>query len=443
MSTQTEHAPTASTPLKAPKRSWGNLATLIGVTVVDNTEAGLINILFPAISKAFGLDTGHLGTIAAASKIVLVPFSPIWVWAATKIGRKQVLAINAALAGVFGILGGFSNGFLGIVLWNTLLAIALAGSGPLVNAIISDSFPDKQRAKAVSSFYGAITLIGAFLAPVVGSLSKIEDGWRIGYWSVGALCFVGAIIVMVAFKDPGVGASDAAAAGGRAVRTSKPSLREVLGLFRIPSFSIMLGSRLLSGHLLIAIFSVQFIVMSRGFDNAVASVVMLAFGVGYFAGSLLSGVIMGILDRTMPHRGRVFFLQFAQVFFAIAAFISTQFDFGNKNILIYAVLWAIMGSAQGLNPGINRPIIMSVIAPHLRGQAFAIYINIFETIGWALFALGAGFLIRKNGFESVFLIVLVGLMLCNALFLSLLHLTYKKDVQRAETIALLNETSAA
>jgi hypothetical protein len=70
---------------------------------------------------------------------------------------------------------------------------------------------------------------------------------------------------------------------------------------------------------------------------------------------------------------------------------------------------------------------MSVVLPELRGQAFAIFLTFFETIGWALFSLGAGLLAESLGIQQVFLWILVGLMLVNALVLSALYVTYPKD----------------
>ncbi len=74
----------------------------------------------------------------------------------------------------------------------------------------------------------------------------------------------------------------------------------VLSLFRIPSFSLMMLSRLLSGHLLIGVFGVQFLVTDRGFSNAVAALVLLPFGIGYFCGTVGGGFVVAALDRVMP-----------------------------------------------------------------------------------------------------------------------------------------------
>lgn len=101
-----------------------------------------------------------------------------------------------------------------------------------------------------------------------------------------------------------------------------------------------------------------------------------------------------------------------------------------------ATLAARKGAGQGLNPAVNRPIVMSVVEPQLRGQAFAIFLSVFQTIGWALFSYGAGMLAVQIGIQASFNIFLVWLMLINAAFLGLLFLCYRKDVLKVRSAML-------
>jgi len=313
---------------------------------------------------------------------------------------------------------------------NTLMSASIIGGSPIANAIIADSFDDSQRGKAAGYFYGFMSLISSFIAPLIALFTGITDGWRFGMWTIGGICILAGLLVALLLKDPGVGASEKQLAdlSGRERLTPKVTVRSVASLFRIPSFSIMMLSRLLSGHLLIAIFGIQFLVVERGFTNAVAAIVLVPFGLGYFAGTAGGGWLVALLDRVLPDRGRVAYLQGAQVLFAAVAFFATQFDY--DNIGIYSAFWALIGFAQGANPPANRPIVAAVVLPELRGQAFAIFLTVFETIGWAVFSLGAGALASSLGIQAVFLWTLVILMLVNAAVLTALYFCYPRDVER-------------
>lgn len=425
-------APTTH-PAPVPHR-WRNLLTLTSVSAVDNTENSATTVLFPSIATALGLNSGHLGMITALGKVASVPTGPFWVWLVERTSRRTALVLAGTIGGVFGILAGFSQGFGTLLLFTTLMAAALIGGSPIANAVIADCFTDRERGKAVGVMYGVTNSFAALTGPLVALFTGFSDGWRYGMWTIGGVAVLAGLVVLVAFKEPGVGAAEGRPAGpnGTAAAVEPVRLASVPALFRIPTYTVMMISRLLSGHLLITVFGIQFLVMERGFSNATAAVVTMPFGVGYLLGTVGGGYLLSAVDRLWPDRGRVWYLQLAQVFFAAAAFFGTQFDYGG--IGVYCVFWALMGFGQGVNPSVNRPVVTAVVLPELRGQAFAVWLSVFETMAWALFALAAGQLAESFGLQEVFLWVMVVFMLVNAAFLTVLHTTYPKDARRVRNV---------
>jgi predicted MFS family arabinose efflux permease len=424
----------AASPAPAPakvKGRWRNLSTLIGVTVVESGEGSLTTTLFPAIAKTLGLGNTELGLLSTLGRLVGVPFGPFWVWYANRTTRRQAIFVSTLVSGALAVASGFAENFLLLLLLQTLQAGAVIGLTPITNAVIADSFDDKSRGRAVGMLYGISAILSSIIGPIIGLLSLWDAGWRWGFWGVGALLIATGVLVLVLFREPEVGAADYGAQVAR-IEYARPRLKDSLALMKIPTFSVMMGSRLLSGHLLIAVFGVQFLVTERGFDNAVAAIVALPFGIGYFLGTVGGGFVVSALDRRGGPNGRVVFLQTAQVLFAIVAFFATQFDVAS--IGFYAVFWGLMGIAQGLNPGVNRPILMSVMAPELRAQGFVIYLTIFEVIGWAAFTFVAGVLADAFSLQAVFLWILVIMMLMNAAFLGLLYRFYPRDRKRVDDL---------
>jgi MFS family permease len=435
MSITTEYGPSgpvepaALTPPPVPHR-WRSLAVMTGVELIDNTESGVTTTVFPSIAKSLGLNAGHLGLISALGKVAAVPLGPLWVWLGTKIGRKSALSLASLLAGVTGIMAGFSHDFISLLVWNTLLAAILNGAQPVTNAVIADAFPDKQRGKATGYYYGVLNTVASFVGPLIALFTRQPDGWRLAMWTIGALCLVVTGLMQWLFVDPKVGATESELAGlsDPTKALNRVTWSGVMTLFRIPSFNIMMISRLLSGHLLISVFGIQFLVTERGFSNVVAATVLIPFGIGYAITTFLGGLLVSWLDKVWEHKGRIAYIIVAQVVFAVAAFFGTQFIW--PSIFWYGLWWALMGGGQGLNPSVNRPIVMSIVEPQLRGQAFAIFLSIFQTIGWAVFSYGAGSMAVKIGIQASFNLFLVWLMLFNAAFLGLLFIWYRKDVEK-------------
>lgn len=423
---------TEDAPVKVRGR-WSQLSLLGGAMLVDSTEASLVSGLFPVIRQSLGLSLGSLGILTAASKIVGVFTGPLWVWIARRWSRKGVLALATGLWGVWGIAAGFSQDFAQLLIFYTILAAGYAAAHPVVTEVIGDLFDDSSRGRAVGLLYGAIALITSVLGPIKGQLANVDDGWRWGLWGIGAFNMVLGVAIWVWFRDPGTGAAEHQLADlDRETREAqaKVTWARAVSLLRIPSFLVLLGSRLLSGHLLVGTFGVVFLVDVYGFSTAVASIVLLPFGVGYFLGNVLGGFLGDWAAKLSPRYGLVAVLQAAQFGFAAAAFVGTQVDF--DSIWLFAAFFGLMGAMQGVNPGINRPMVMAVTPPELRGAAFAIYVSIVEAIAWAAFSLGAGFLGDVIGLKAVFLWVLVILMLVNGAFLTLLYRPYARDVARVQ-----------
>ncbi|MBO1331337.1 MFS transporter [Streptomyces sp. VRA16 Mangrove soil] len=415
------------------KGRWRQLSLLGGTMLVDSTEASLVSSLFPLIRQSLGVSLGALGVLTASGKIVGAFTGPFWVWAAQRWSRKSVLVVATGLWGVWGVAAGFSQNFAQLLVLYTVLAAGYAAAHPIITELIGDLFGGSTRGRAVGVVYGAVSLVSAVIGPLKGQLAGVDEGWRWGLWGIGAFNIVLGIALWIWFRDPGRGAAERQLADlDRATRDahSKLTWHKALSLLKIRSLVLLLVSRLLSGHLLVGTFGVVFLVDVYGFSTQKAAIVLLPFGIGYFLGTLLGGVLADWATRRSPRHGLVAVLQAAQIVFALVAFFGTQFDYGS--IGLFGLFFALMGATQGVNPSVNRPMVMAITPPELRGAAFALYVSIFEAIAWAAFSLGAGFLGDALGLRTVFLWALVILMLINGAFLTLLYLPYADDVARVQ-----------
>ncbi|GAA1945611.1 MFS transporter [Microbacterium aquimaris] len=413
----------------AVPRRKSNLVVLGGSMVIDGGEGSVIQTLFPVIQAALGLATSALGILAASARLVGAIAGPLWVYLARKLGRKPILAIATGFWGAWGIAAGFAQDFVQLVILYTVMAAGTAAAHAIVPTVIADSFEDRKRGRVVGVLYGGTAAAASLLAPLIGQLANIEDGWRYGFFAFGAINMLFGLLIVIFYKDPGEGASEAQLGSftqaERDAAEKKITWSKVVGLLRIPSYVILLGSRLLSSHLLLAAFGVVLLVQEYGFDTALAATVMAPFGLGYLAGTFVGGITADWANKLSVNYGRVAFLQFAQVLFAVIAFFATQFDYGS--IVPFLALFALVGLAQGLNPGVNRPLVMSVVPPELRGAAFAIFVSVIESIGFAIYTLVGGFLADAIGLKAVMFWLVVVIMLVNALFLTFLYRPYKHD----------------
>jgi predicted MFS family arabinose efflux permease len=414
---------------RAIRHRWRQMAILTAASGGDSSEASVLTSLFPAIQASLGLSLTDLGLLTAGSKIAGALLSGFWIWLAPRWNRKAVLVVTSSFCGIWGIAAGFANGFTALMVFYAALAVGTTGAAAIVTQIMSDLFEDGTRGRAVGIMFAVLIGLAALAGPLLGQLSGIEGGWRVGFWLIGALNFIVAILIFLFFQDPGIGASEIHLQV-RSNANGNLTWESALSIFRIPSFNLMLLSRLLSGHLIVAAFGVVYLTQVYGFDNKTATLLPMPFGGGYIVGAMGGSVIVDNLHRRWPRSGRVLFLQLAQVAFAVAAFFGTQFNWGS--IYIFGLFWFLLGMFQGVNPCVNRPIVMSVVAPELRGWAFVVMVAMVESLGWALYNFGAGWFGDRYGLRNVFLVVTTGVMLVNAALITLLYFTYAPDRRRME-----------
>ncbi|MBN3835767.1 MFS transporter [Burkholderia sp. Ac-20344] len=418
------------------KNRWRYMGILTAAQAMDNSESSVLPTLFPVIKASLGLSLSSLGVLMVCSKIAAALFSPFWLWLARRWNRKSVLFVCTGVWGAWGVAAGFAHNFTALLVCTSVLAVGTAGASALITSIFADLFDDAMRGRAVGYMYGATALVTALMGPLLGHLADIDGGWRIGFWLLGGVSMLAGLGVLIGFRDPGVGASQAVVSRPATVEAT-PVWRDLRALFRIPTFGVMLVSRLLAGQLLIMSFGVVYLTQVFGFPNRTAAFVIAPTGIGYLLGTIGGAVIFDRMHRRWPDFGRVAFLQIMQVAFGVLALTGTQLNWGS--IHVFGVFFFMMGCALGALPGANRPIVMAVVPPRLRSLAFMILIAIAESLTWAAYNAGAGWFGDRYGLKSVFMVVVVGFVFVNGALITVLYRTYPRDVARMQDSLRENE----
>jgi MFS family permease len=420
-------------PPAAPvKRRWLSNLILTFTMFADLNEAGIVGTLFALIRVDLGLGLSALGILTALAKLISAIFGPLWALLARRFNRKLVLVVATVVGGLWTVAIGFSQNFPQFLILFVIATLCTVAALPIITELVGDLFPDKLRGSATGMMWGVIALIGAIAIPLFGQLANIPHGWRVGFYIIGAIVGVSGLLTLVAVYDPGRGATESVSTKAAGQEAHVPALKwsEVRQLFRIPSYVLMLVSRLLSGHLLLQSFGVIYLVTVFHYTLPQAALIFGPAQIGYVIGSFAGGIFVDLANKTSPRYGRILMLQLAQFCFAAVAFFGTQFNWGTAGIFI--AFFFAMSFLQGVNPGINRPIVYAIVPPALRGAAFAVMLSIVESIGWAIYNLLAGFLGQTFGLQPVFLAVLVVVMLVNVAVIFVLYRTYWPDVQKLQ-----------
>ncbi|MGF3057288.1 MFS transporter [Microbacterium sp. YY-01] len=405
-----------------------NLFVVGGSMTVDGGEGGVVNGLFPVIQASLSLGMSALGILTAAGRLVNMIAGPFWVWLARKTSRKFVLALATGFWGAWAFGAALSQNFTQLLIFYTIAAAGFAASHAIIPEVIGDSFEDRKRGRVSGLLYGGTAALGSLLAPLIGQLANVEDGWRYGFAIFGGLNIVFGLLIVIFYRDPASGSAErqlADLSAEQRSKTSKVTWSSVVSLMKIRSFTVLLLSRMLSSHMLFGAFGVVLLVQDFGLTTALAASVMAPFGIGYLAGTFIGGFLSDGLNKLSPNYGRVGLLQGAQFLFALVAAI-TLFG-GFSGLAPFLLMFGLLGVAQGLNPGVNRPLVMAIVPPELRGAAFAIFVSIVESLGFAIYSLVGGFLAESIGLTAVMFWLVVVVMTINGVVLTALYPIYHRD----------------
>jgi len=386
--------------------------------------------MFPLIRAQLGMTLGMLGWMAALPKIMAVFFGPFWASVGRKYDRKQVLIFVTGIWGLWAIAIGFSQSVAQLVIFVIISLIGASASQPLMQELLMDLFGDEERGKAVSIVFGLAGLVALPMIAVNAWLAGMDSGWRYGFFGAGVLSAVSGILIWLFLKDPGRGASEAGHKEVEETRKEGYGLvkwSEVVELFKVKTFVLMLGQRVLSGHLLMMSFGVVYMTDVLKLDLQTANLMMMPLFMGALLGMLAFGFIGDWIHRKYPKYGRIGTIQFLQGAYVVLAFFGTQFVY--SSLAIYGILFFFMGFFASSNMSVNRPIVASVVKPELRGTAFALFVSVFESIAWAIFNVAAGQIGESVGLKPVFFAVLVVIMLVNTAFITLIYKPYSHDVK--------------
>ena len=420
-------APTSIlTPEYKKTRPGAMFAFAVG-TMSDSMEGGLINTLFPVISKALGLDIGALGTLSSISKWARMLFGTMWAIAGDKFGRKKILVWMTGVWGLWTAAAGFAQNFTQLLILYSIGVIGTVAAEPIQNGLMVDMFDEDERGKAYGTLRTIGVAAGLVLTPLIGRLSTWptpENGWRIGMYIMGGLSVLSGLLLQIFLKEPPrrVVAGDPDA--------GKFKISDIKEIVKIPTFWLLAVMLLFVTSMVFFAFMVTYFVKVRGWETAAAAVLYTVFMGGWAVGGLTGGTLGDWFQKKFGDKGRIMFMQIYLFSWAVGTFLFTQIDWG-KGIVVYiiAFLVGLIGS-WGFS-GAVLPMVGQIVEPQYAATTFALLFSFIQGAITAIYLLLIKPLATALGsLDKVFLYMLCIPYAINGVFWFLFYLTYPKDVQK-------------
>lgn len=168
-------------PCKPEAAPWILAATILASSMAF-IDATVVNVALPALQRDLGASLVDVQWVIESYALLLAALLLVGGAAGDRFGRRRVFLLGLALFATASVGCGLAGGVHQLVLMRALQGIGGALLVPGSLAIISASFTEDDRGKAIGTWSGA-TAITAALGPVLG-------GWLIDQWSWRAVFFI-------------------------------------------------------------------------------------------------------------------------------------------------------------------------------------------------------------------------------------------------------------
>lgn len=330
------------------------------------------------IASEFDISTGTAGLLVAAYgapgiivSLIVGPFSD-------RGGRKRFLVAGSTCMGLFTLLSAFATSFLLLVAMRTVAGIGAAMIFPNTSAVVGDSFPYRDRGRAMSTVIGFNTLASVIGVPTAGIVAEATS-WRVSLALVGALCIVASTVLYFLMRTTHATTTESSAA-----ELYKSVLRSSSAV--AATISSFLGSLFWFAW---STYIVVYFETVYGLTRGAAATFALTLGLGVLIGSQIGGR----LGDRVGHKPVV------ATAIVVSGALLLLLTNTSLPLIAGAALNLVVSSVIGARFATNQTL-MTEQMPRARGTLMALSSS---TIGLAIVLAASigGFLIDSFGFRAV------------------------------------------
>lgn len=357
---------------------------LAALSAFNFLDQQLMSILLEPVRHEFALTDIQLGLLSglAFAALYTVLSVPAGVWAVGH-GRRDLIAVAAALWGAMTVACGFAQSFAQLVLARLGVGVGEAGGLPASQAWLSDLYAPGERATALAILTAGAN-IGVFFAFLFGGYVGHSYGWRVAFVAAGLPpLLLSALLWSTTHETQHRPAESAPATGSVAL----------VGAV----FTLMCTDRVLRQILLAAILAMtvgygaiawipSFLVRSHGFNIAQAGAYLaVVIGLGGAVGTWLGGYLS---DRLRVGDVR-WSLWLAAIVFVLARPFAMAFYWVADTRLALA-LFVLPAAVGAIHIGPSVAVLHERVEARLRPLASALFMMILTLVGLGLGPLAVG-----------------------------------------------------
>lgn len=347
------------------------LFILTGLNLFNYFDRYVLSAVLPSVQRDLGLTDSQNGWLGTAFMLGYFITSPVFGYLGDRASRKWLIASGIFVWSVGTLLTGFAATFAWMIGFRVLVGVGEASYATISPSYISDTFNSRKRNNALTIFYVAIP-VGAALGTFIGGVISEHWGWRHAFIWAGAPGLLLAA-ALLPFTEPERGAADGAG------HLNKPRVADVLSLFRLPEYLLVVGGYVAYTFALgaFALWGPTFLNRVHGMAEADAA---KFFGLVLVVAGLVGTFVGGFAATAWHKRNRAAYAWVLGLSVLVAVPVSAAAFLAKTQTVSMAFL-AVAMFLLFLGTGPVNTLIIETVPANLRASAMALSIFMIHLFG--------------------------------------------------------------
>lgn len=187
---------------------WKPKASLLMITIavmlatfVEVLNTSIANVALKYMAGSFSISNDESLWIVTIFLIACSILLPATDWCCSVFGRKKFFLFCIALFGISATICGLAPNFEIMIIGRILQGLGGGCLLPLSQAILLESYPKNEQAKAMAIFSSGIT-IAPILGPIIGGWLTTNLSWNYVFFISVPFCIAAFIMVTMFIEDP-------------------------------------------------------------------------------------------------------------------------------------------------------------------------------------------------------------------------------------------------
>ncbi len=156
---------------------WSILIIVLMSTVMSALDGSIVNVALPKMATALNVTTSSIQLVATSYLIVIAGIVLIFGRLGDMFGKSKMFTFGLGLFTFGSLLCGITSSFPILILARVVQAVGAAGTMANNQGIITETFPAKERGKALG-FLGTSVALGSLVGPGLGGIIVGAASWE-------------------------------------------------------------------------------------------------------------------------------------------------------------------------------------------------------------------------------------------------------------------------